>query len=846
VVERDILNWVATGPNIKGRRTSRNLRQSFLDRCWTFSNRAEMQSFRLGLVLSLIAGGFWWQRAHISSWEEQSVKEKDGTSLLARSANGSCIIRRAGDRLWLENAQVRLGLDLPSHGSIVAIADPQTGAEFLSAPGGWPLLYSLTVRGADGKLSTLHNRQAEETAIRAVRSGAGVQLTLTNRHPGAAGGTIRCRFQLGEGSPTIRATVDLSGFSTGLDSIRFPVISGIGALGENGEDDYLLTPHLEGILIRNPALSITPERGQFLDYGGSMTLQIMALYDSAAGLAVWCDDARGFPKSFHLLRGRPSEPLSWSVLHRFPAEPGRRRLPYGIRMTVFHGDWQQAAEVYRDWATQQSFCPAPLSERTDISPWLLQAPLFLWVGDVRAQERRFSLEQVPTAARAFSRSFGSPIGVVIFGWENAGSWVGPFYFPPWGGGEAFSAVARALRADGNRLLPFISGNVWRLRRKDLGYDGSTRFEKEGIGEAARRPDGSLLYAEWYFNIGWDAAFMCTGSAEWRKRVINNTEQLARLGAGLVQVDEFPTTSGYPCYATDHGHPPGYGAWMQDSGLRMLESARRKARVIDPELALSTEDPQEHYLRAIDMYDSRDSSGETLKWYLVEPYEGNACTVPLFTFVYHDRTIAYTFVIGSSDELYEAYCLARALVWGKLVGRKTDFPEPTSLGQANRDYLQRILQTVRGYGYSFLVLGRMLAVRQLEGVPEISIDYSHVGWDAAKRGEKPRTRTLRVPGIFATKWESPSGDRGWVLTSLLEKPHRVELALDPDRPFFYLVRSGRVVLSPRKRPKHNLTFNIAPREVVLLGMSSQPALPPRAPQSRSNARPCKREKRRQSK
>jgi len=71
-----------------------------------------------------------------------------------------------------------------------------------------------------------------------------------------------------------------------------------------------------------------------------------------------------------------------------------------------------------------------------------------------------------------------------FGWEHIAPWIGGPYFPPVGGEEMWSRMARKLRANGNPLFLLLSGARWGVRMDNAGYNDRDRFLRETAPVAA--------------------------------------------------------------------------------------------------------------------------------------------------------------------------------------------------------------------------------------------------------------------------------------------------------------------------------------------------------------------------
>ena len=118
--------------------------------------------------------------------------------------------------------------------------------------------------------------------------------------------------------------------------------------------------------------------------------------------------------------------------------------PYDIVTATIDGTvrkptaWQDAADLYREWARRQSWCAMkPLRDREDLPKWMRDAPAMVrfgrdWLGEpekIRCWMRDYWQKLYPK----------SPLVTAFWGWERHGYWVSD-YFPVYPSDEAFAAL----------------------------------------------------------------------------------------------------------------------------------------------------------------------------------------------------------------------------------------------------------------------------------------------------------------------------------------------------------------------------------------------------------------------
>lgn len=271
-----------------------------------------------------------------------------------------------GDAVTLENENVRLVLDRAT-GGIRELANKQSA------------LY--LVRDSDGEPLTVLRRNGEHLTGYETFEYDGI------REDGRVGARLVWGFSDGL---TVRAEVSLSEsaeeavFRLGYDGndasdpvlcVEYPVLCHVGSLYE-GESDYLLHPFATGYLFQNPVenfdgetfAGITREYGLYPS-GWECPMQFYAYYSRGiGGFEIMTRDGGNTIKSFPVVAD--GDGLRASVWH-YPDDPSLPSAEFGYDISVGNlteGTWYEAAEKYRDWATEQSWATekGKLSERTDI------------------------------------------------------------------------------------------------------------------------------------------------------------------------------------------------------------------------------------------------------------------------------------------------------------------------------------------------------------------------------------------------------------------------------------------------------------------------------------------------
>ncbi|MGH9325826.1 MAG: DUF6259 domain-containing protein [Terriglobia bacterium] len=688
--------------------------------------------------------------------ETPSRSAELGTSESTVSENSPAIVINPGYRLLIDTEKGTLasfcstfGVDrellIPDHARL-----PLFKVEFMNEHSEFRTVTSLETKQV--RVSRAANRG--ETTIT-------IDFNEIAELPLAAHVTIRC---------PVRETLTYwnlelnNGTTSWIGHIQFPVVEVPFDSAKTETHSYILWSLLDGMLAGPVGSSMSlgsnsPEVWRRSTYPGGTTAQLMAYYDDAGGLYVACDDAKGLPKFISPLLEKDGVTMG---LSHYPAThgPGVTKLPYRVVLGTFHGDWYAAAEIYRNWASRQPFCPPKLAERTDVPKWLAEGPpaiAFPMRGQGDWDPHGVNPEYTPLTnalpyIETLAEELKGPILPITFNWEHAGPWVQPDAFPPLGGEAAFHKFMSEAKARGWHPMIYGDGLCWVIWQKNTNYDGMSYFRSHD-GEAAvvRNWDGKLLEGAW----PWRKNYMvCVATKPGRQMILNMTKRMTELGPDVVQ--QFDQGCGpVACYATNHGHPPVPGAWMTEDFETLLEADRATATAIHPGIAMSSEGaPPEVFLKHLQVWDARLFS-----------------FCPLYSFLYHEYGNGFEgfYTNRINDEALRA-SVAKALVNGYFINFtlrdkglvEYDWDQTWTRAVPDQaaflDWTRRVTHFRAGLARDYLVYGRMLRPWKVNGVT-----LRDFGWG-------------KEPAVPSATWQAPDGRVALVLANYACLPENPQVEL----------------------------------------------------------------------
>lgn len=747
----------------------------------------------------------------------------------------------------LQNAHLDLHFSAEGNGALSALVDPETGCDLIRdrrAPG---LLWRLAVRrSVGGEVEWLDSSQAASFTWHEERGEGGAVLTLTTSGLPGRDLAVTVRVGLADDSALSAWRVEVRGLAQTevLWQVACPVVSGLVKLGEPAPGESLVAPvQGEGYLFRNPFevrdhLPLRAGPGpETADVGvgsaggrypGGIALQMLALYNDQAGVYFAAHDAGQHPKD--LVMGpwpQLGEGPVLAMTHLTAEIPGQDwTQPYDAMLGVFHGDWYDAADIYRAWATRQWWCEKKLWER-DIPGWVRAG-----VGGVFQMSNyhmprldlNHSLSRIAETVNEVSADAGVPLLALIFNWEGSGAWTGPKgFFPPREGEGEFRAAMQSLRAAGNRGFVYITGGCWYLKNAyEPPFDSWPAFEAEGRAHATKLESGDISVGRWY--DGWEATRICPVPEYATELHADILLQCLDLGCEVVQIDNFPCVAAEACYDPTHGHPPGFGSWWAEAWGRMLAELRRRAKARTPDCALSAEGVSEGFLPWLDLYDQRAPNMEYFGHYQRgQPMGGE--TIPLFNYVYGEYIGAYCAAMPECNRpevLYWTRCLGKAICQGVLPTAGRYFPQPPGLNPTTLGFYKKIVRATGRELYPYLMFGEMLRPPPADS-PLITAQYCKFIYDGPRleHAMNPSDRhEVRDRAVQNAAYRGYDGSVALVFANVSEDPVDLEVEV-PEYGFAAPVELERITDSVSQGSPATVTLphlerlEMAPLSVTVL-------------------------------
>ncbi|MCL5998183.1 MAG: DUF6259 domain-containing protein [Chloroflexi bacterium] len=754
------------------------------------------------------------------------------------------------DRLTLESLADSLEFDAQTLSLRSCRSKSAPEQEFISAADSTPV-FVIGYLDARRQYHWLYSSQAEDIQITHDRVGD-VQ-TLTAVYSRIAGHEIQvtCRVQASRNDRFMRWSIGLVN-DAGLDvvDVQYPFIVCRYDLQGTAGSEAILLPHGygSGRLIENPGAAVpyggawkqklAPDSwrewefcarmGDANHYPGMQFAQFLAYYNDRAGLYLACEDTAANVKRFAALHHEPGLRLGVAHVGDWPAH-GERALEYDTVTCSFTGDWYDAADIYRAWSFKQKWF-TPLFQRQDIPAWLLDSPVYITVrpqgvldaGPVLPLTAFVPYEQCIPLLEKVAERVQAPLAVILMGWERGGSWVYPDALPPVGGEASMRNFIQSIRAHGWRAGTFCSGTRWVIGQCWNDYDGRDYFDQHhGADAVCREADGSPWRETW--DADWRPSYACClGTDKTRRTAQEFVKHLIGWGMESIQfLDQNNGSATFPCFATQHEHPPVPGKWMAGKMKQFMDELHALARE-------AGQDKGAHaHVAHVHVAHSAESGLNEVCLPLFQetelrtfPPHYGVDTIPLYQYLFHECVVLQG-MMGNAPEPYHlairnaVNCVLGGIPGGVLTGDGTLLDKDTNNwapwlprleNSANAfEMIRTVTALRRGAGKDFLVYGRMLRPAQTGGIPTIEWQYNG--------------RTNRIPAIFHSAWHAPDGRIGIVLANWTAEPHTVSIQddrLHAGDGGIWLSVSGRSMESSTiDSPSRSVSLTLPPLSCALL-------------------------------
>lgn len=368
-------------------------------------------------------------------------------------------------------------------------------------------------------------------------------------------------------------------------------------------------------------------------YPGPAAAQFEAFYDSTGGVYICCADAQDSPKVVDFM---PENGRVRPVLQQFTG--GNGGIGYQVEMRSFTGNWQDAADIYRNWIESAGLVPEKLASNMpavlDASPVVIAYPVKGFGSDAGGliPNEYYPYSAALPVMERYNKLWNNSVMALLMHWEGTAPWAPPFIWPPSGGEELLKEYIDAMHEKGNSVGLYSSGIAWTQKSMiDPSFTLEERFEADNVAdEICIAPQGGAWSSVCNHPLGQRIGYdLCPARDYTADIVCKEVSSAAALGVDYLQYFDQNQGCVAPfCYSKKHGHPDLPGAWLTGAmqGLldKVLDSAGKT--IIGCENAAA-----QPYIKACKLNDLRNH----LAWAM------GGTPVALYSYLYHEYTSGFS-------------------------------------------------------------------------------------------------------------------------------------------------------------------------------------------------------------
>jgi len=530
---------------------------------------------------------------------------------------------------------------------LAGLSDKQARRELLLAD---QQIWSIELENASGKKQTLTNMQCRDVVIEQLLPTYAVitwalDKTLQADKPETLSNQsilVKCIIKVDETSARMKLRIYNNSTIWSIREIIFPDLR-LTQLGKSDEDDLFVYPFVSGKIVCQPMkksfnFSQMGWGAEEMLYPNAQTdMQFCAYWDQAGGLYIAAEDPLASTKYLRCKHEKDDESIILQYVWPAPDAgiPGNdfEQSGYAV-MQLFDGDWFDAAQIYRRWASSEAYWWPPMGNegRVDTPRWMKE--IAVWVND--------GPESVDATIK-FAEFMGVPTAIHLYNWhQTAFDNDYPHYFPVKYG---FREGVKKLQEAGVRVMPYINARLWDSDTED--------FKTVALSAATKNEKGEYYYE--VYGASGRLVPMCPTTLLWHDTVKNIVLKIVgpEIGADGVYLDQVAAAPPRLCYDPSHGHPLGGGHWWTKDGYwPMLERLQSTLATLYPDKILTTECTAEPYTHVFDGY---------LTWHF--QYSD---AVPLFSAVY-GGVVQQFGRSYSGNTLAKCMKIGQSLVFGEQLG-----------------------------------------------------------------------------------------------------------------------------------------------------------------------------------
>ena len=510
------------------------------------------------------------------------------------------------------------------------------------------------------------------------------------------------------------------------------------------------------------------------------TMQLTAIYgEEPSGLYIATNDKESYGKAFTFdFRDNLTDYKMINILE-MGADKNYYKPTYEFILGALHGNWYDAALIYREWALQQEWTKNNRLHSGKMNKWLPETDIWVW--------NRGRSNNVLTEAADLKEYLGDYNVSVLWHWWHNGPYDDAFpeYLPPREGRESFVKAVAKAKAKGINMTPYMNSIQWGESRKSWKELNIEQY-------VARKADGSTHAHAYNKFSGNPITPMCMSQDFWHETYSGLCDTVVNdYGCTGVYMDQ--ACLHYWCYNPNHGHSVGGGNYWVKGYLKLVERVREKTAENNP--ILTGEGSGEDWLAHLDGFLTLEASRERMSGL------SSSSVIPLFNAVYHGYAICFGNFGGFTYPPYDEFWpkefrasntetllpakyntqlrmeQARTFVWGTQPMIVNYHAFARKARPVEMRYIAELVAKRKQYK-EYLQYGTMMRAPKLENDHATEIDIAQMSTYGLKtKGTNLFPHRKVVPMLYTSAWRNKEGNILLVFTNISEEAKSTAFSID---------------------------------------------------------------------
>ena len=688
------------------------------------------------------------------------------------------LLLACSEQVVLDNGSLRLTFDRKT-ATLTSMVDLETGYEYLDTLAQPQRLWSIVplVKGDSIPEPTeVRVRQISDLEAKISWSGSGVF-------------SLEARVRLDKERPLSYWTVEMSDYDGAkVKELNFPYLANI----KEFTNEEIALSNWTGRLYKN----IRKHRKSLgTIHQNRPTMQLTAIYgEEPSGLYIATNDTLSYGKALNFGFREHLTDLKMINILEMGADKSYYKPTYEFILGTLHGDWYDAAQIYREWALQQHWTKNNRLHSGKMNRWLPETDIWVW--------NRGRSSNVLTEAADLKEYLGDYNVSVLWHWWHNGPYddVFPEYLPPREGRDSFVKAVAEAKAKGINMTPYMNSIQWGESRKS--------WKEQNIEQyVARKADGSTHAHVYNKFTGNPITPMCMSQEFWREKYSDLCDTVVNdYGCTGVYMDQ--ACLHYWCYNPNHGHSVGGGNYWVKGYLKLIERIREKTAERNP--ILTGEGSGEDWMAHLDGFLTLEGSRERMSGL------SKANVIPLFNAVYHEHAICFGNFGGFTYPPYDEFWpkefrapntetllpakyntqlrmeQARTFVWGTQPMIVNYHAFARKARPVEMRFLAELVAKRKEYK-EYLQYGKMLRAPKMASDYAEEIDVAQMSTYGYKlKGTNLFPHKKVVPMLYSSAWRNKEGNVLLTFVNISEEERSLSFKIDPAE--YGLGKEGKIYIN----------------------------------------------------